>query len=331
MTNLFQVIANGSRGLNKTAELTTVAEKITSTVFNNIGNSLDKLEKEIAVLKAETESAADKDSADYAEKLSALESKKDILDKTYSAVEDSKVSHDAMDKLITAHYDLQVVDTEFLKFTDTVADDADEATKTAYEVKKAEHDATIDKMIKSQQSKRSRSKSKAMTQDNYTTLMVGAVAENLLRLVSGKEKSSVGHSSLAKPIEYDEAAIEIYKADKEKLNKEIRNIQSKKSIMKSKAGLDDQSEGWLKLLGAESMLKGLRGDAAASTVTKVIIPAYVKPLVEVKKLVDESTDGIDVAKMKGADAKELLAKIIEMMSDVEVPVDEEEQPNTDAE
>lgn len=326
MTNLFQAIANGNRGLNKTAELTSAAEKIESVIFSKIGEELDTAEKEIAVLKAELTTAAEADK----EVLQAqLDDKTALLDKIYTAVEDSKVSHEGMDKLIADSYNLQMVDVSFLQIED-VADKDNEEAVAAYNAKVAENDAVIDKMIKSQQSKRSRAKGKAMTQDNYNTLMVGAISENLLRIASGKEKAAVGHSGNSKPIEYDEATLESYKTDKEKLSKEIRNIQSKKSIMKSKANFDDKSDAWIKLLDAEAMLKSLRGDAAA-TVTKVVIPDYVAPLVAAKKFIETEVEPLDLKSMKAADAKDIIARIVSMMAEVELPVDEsnEEAPSNE--
>lgn len=327
MTNLFQTIANGNRGLNKTAELTALAEKISSEIFSKIGNSLDVTEKELTNLKAELAAAADADK----EMLQAqIDDKTAALDKLYADVEASKESHDAMDKLIADSYDIQAVDISFLQ-VEPLAEDADDAAKVAYEAKVAENDATVDKMIKSQQSKRSRAKSKTMTQDNYNTLMVGAISENLLRIASGKEKTGAGHRGNSKAVEYDEATIEIYKTDKDKLSKEIRNIQSKKSIMKSKANFDEKSDAYQTLLNAEAMLKGLRGDAAAATVVKTVVPEYVAPLVTVKQFVDTEFATKDISKIKLNDAKEMLTEIIAMMAAIEVPAAEStEEPEAAA-
>ena len=94
-------------------------------------------------------------------------------------------------------------------------------------------DEVLEGMLKSQQSKRSRCKSKAMTMDNYKALMVGAIAENLIRHITGKSKSSGGYRRAAGAVEYTIEQLQMLEADQEKLKKEIRNIQSKKSIMKS--------------------------------------------------------------------------------------------------
>jgi hypothetical protein len=81
----------------------------------------------------------------------------------------SKENHGAMDELINKAYDLTVVDLEFLKALD---------------------DETLENMLRSQQSKRSRAKSKTMTMENYRVMMNGAVAENLIRLAMNKAKSA---------------------------------------------------------------------------------------------------------------------------------------------
>ena len=51
-------------------------------------------------------------------------------------------------------------------------------------------ESNIDSLLKSQQSKRSRCKSKPMTLDNYQTLMSAAIAEFLIRKITNREKSA---------------------------------------------------------------------------------------------------------------------------------------------
>ena len=51
-------------------------------------------------------------------------------------------------------------------------------------------DRTVEGMLKSQQSKRSRAKSKTMTLDNYVTLLTAAIAEDILRELYNKPKSA---------------------------------------------------------------------------------------------------------------------------------------------
>ena len=86
--------------------------------------------------------------------------------------EASKTDHNAMDALIAETYDLGSVDVEFIK-------------ELGDEVQNA--------MLKSQQSKRSRSKKKVMTLDNYRAMMSGAISELLLRQAMGKAKTTLGY------------------------------------------------------------------------------------------------------------------------------------------
>lgn len=161
---------------------------------------------------------------------------------------------------------------------------------------------TIDGMLKSQQSKRSRSKSKQMTLDNYRRLMTAAVAENIIRIVTDKPKSYTGARSSMGTVNYTIEQLEMLGADQNALRKEIRNIQSKKSIMKSKADFNEADERWQALLKAEQQLKDMRVGGNTQ-------------VVEVDKTKDalvEMLANIDVAKLKSAEAHEMLEKIREM-------------------
>ena len=185
----------------------------------------------------------------------------------------SKVSHEAMDTLINQLYDMSTVDVQFLRELD---------------------EQTIEGMLKSQQSKRSRSKSKAMTLDNYKAMMTGAVAEALIRLITGKKKSAgarrVGTS-------YSEDELKELANDQEALRKEIRNVQSKKSIMKSKADFSEESEEWVQLLDAEKALKDLRATSDAT-----------------KNALQEMLKDVSIDELKAADAKDMLKQILELVS-----------------
>jgi len=214
-------------------------------------------------------------------------------EKFTSMVLASQTSHDSMDKLITECVDLSQVDVEFLK--DVSEDD-------------------IDKMIRSQQSKRSRSKTKVMTLDTYRTMMIGAVSENLLRLVSDKPKSAVGGAHSGN-IGYSEEQLQEYANDQEKLKKEIRNVQSKKSIMKSKASFTEEDERWQQLLSAEETLKSLRSSTT-------IITAVDERLDKIQAMLGEDKD---ISKLSNKDAKELLTKVQEMLCTNQVCQNESEE------
>ena len=159
---------------------------------------------------------------------------------------------------------------------------------------------TIDNMLKSQQSKRSRAKSKVMTLDNYKTLMTAAIAEKLIRETTGREKAAGNRGAKAGIVDYTVAQLEEFAVDQAKLRREIRNIQSKKSIMKSKADFNEYDERWQALLVAERQLKDLRVGGTSERVVEVDTT---------KNELAELLKGIDISKMNSKDAHELLAQI----------------------
>lgn len=207
----------------------------------------------------------------------------DNLDEYREDFEASKHDHNAMDKLIAQLVDLDEVDVEFIKQLD---------------------EQTVDGMLKSQQSKRSRAKSKAMTLDNYKSMMAGAVAENLIRKATGKVKSAGGARRMSGSVDFTAEQLEELKEDQERLKKEIRNVQSKKSIMKSKADFSEDDERWQALLVAEEQLKSIRISNGRTQVVKVD---------ETKEKLAEVLADIDPNSLKAADSKELLAQIKAMI------------------
>ena len=230
---------------------------------------------------------------------SVLQAVNDNFEQYKELVATSKHEHDSMDKVITAAYDLNTVDVEFLKALD---------------------EATLDLMLKSQQSKRSRSKGKVMTMDNYKSMMIGAIAENLIRIASGKSKSAGGSRRLTGTLEYTAEQLDELNNDQEKLRKEIRNVQSKKSIMKSKEGFSEADDRWQQLLVAEEQLKGLRSD------TKTIVETIVVD--DTKNALTELLSGVDVnniSAMKNADVKKLLAAAAALIANKEPEVTNDEQ------
>lgn len=166
-------------------------------------------------------------------------------------------------------------------------------------------DNTIEGILKSQQSKRSRAKSKQMTLDNYRTLLTAAIAENIVRIVAGKPKTHGGFRSTSGSVNYTIEQLEALGADQNALRKEIRNIQSKKSIMKSKADFDEADERWQALLKAEQQLKDMRVGAT----TQVVEVDTTKD--KLMELLGET----DVSKLKSAEAHELLETIQGLLMD----------------
>ena len=166
-------------------------------------------------------------------------------------------------------------------------------------------DEQVEAMLKSQQSKRSRAKSKAMTLDNYISLLTAAIAENTLREIYNRPKSASGFRRASGGVDYTGAQLEVLAADQEALRREIRNIQSKKSIMKSKADFSESDERWLMLLKAEQQLKDLRVGGHATHVVEVD---------KTKDALAELLAGKDINHLKSADSRELLEKIQAMIA-----------------
>ena len=207
----------------------------------------------------------------------------DNLEEYREDFEASKQDHNAMDALLAKLIDYDTVDVEFIKELD---------------------EATVDGMLKSQQSKRSRAKSKVMTLDNYKNMMTGAIAENLIRHATGKVKSAGGARRMSGSIEFTAEQLEELKNDQVRLRKEIRNIQSKKSIMKSKADFSEESPRWQALLVAEEQLKSIRVSTGRTQVVKVD---------ETKDALAKTLAEVDIEHLKATDSKELLAKIKTMI------------------
>lgn len=191
----------------------------------------------------------------------------------------SQKDHSAMDALLAKLIDFDTIDVEFIKELD---------------------EATVDGMLKSQQSKRSRAKGKVMTMDNYKSMMSGAIAENLIRKATGKAKSAGGARRMSGSVDFTAEQLEALQADQEQLKKELRNVQSKKSIMKSKADFTEEDERWQALLVAEEQLKSIRVTTGGTKVVKVD---------ETKEKLAEMLSEVDTDHMKAADVKDMLAQV----------------------
>ncbi|MNB86378.1 hypothetical protein D3C75_333210 [compost metagenome] len=194
--------------------------------------------------------------------------------------------NDATDALIESISPLGGIDIEFLTRVD-----AEE----------------LDKMLRSQQSKRSRAKNKdGFTLDDFKTMLTAAIAEGLLRRALNKPKGSGGASYDTSG--FTDAEIAEFKADEEKLAKAIRNVQSKKSIAKNKKDFDETGEHWQHLLSQEAFLKNLRDSAKAT------IPAEVERELDAKKAAEELLASVvDVENMNDTDVKDLLLKLKETL------------------
>jgi hypothetical protein len=194
----------------------------------------------------------------------------------------SATDSNELDAIIKELGELESADIEFLKKID---------------------ENTIEGMLKSQQSKRSRTKGKTMTLDNYRSLMTAAIAESLIRLAWDKPKSAHGGFKRAGIVDYTPAQLEELAADQEALRREIRNVQSKKSIMKSKVDFSEADERWQALLKAEIMLKDLRIGGRSNVIE----------VDTTKDALNELLANTDIEHLKAGDSKDLLAAIANLI------------------
>lgn len=170
-------------------------------------------------------------------------------------------------------------------------------------------------MLKSQQSKRSRCKAKAMTKENYQNMLTAAIAESFIRTVLGKDKQTVGRGATGASISYTDEQLERFANDQEDLRRELRNVQSKKSIMKSKADFDEDSDRWQALLVAEVQLKERRVTTTSRVKTEVVDTT--------KEYLKELLAEIDPSSMKAADLKALVNSIKDYVWDITDDNDEQ--------
>ena len=205
-------------------------------------------------------------------------------EKYHAMVEGSLKDHNIMDDLIMMTTEnLANVDYSFLKGTST-----DE----------------FDRMIRSQQSKRSRAKSKDMTFENYHSMLVGAVAENLLRFASNQPKSAGGSSGSTTVVTLEKAQA----MTEDDLKKAVRNVQSKKSIMKGKAGYSETQPSWLALLEEEAMLKSVRDNVAP------VVTEEAKKALEVAETLKDQMSTVDLENMSEEEKTKLLAAMQQILA-----------------
>ena len=226
----------------------------------------------------------------------------DVNEDYTDVVELSKTDNSELDKLVLELTNVSDVDTASL--VDAVGND--------------EH--LPNKLLASVQSKRSRLKGKDMTIDNYKSLVQAAISEYILRDAFHMRKNS-NRGGAGSVVTYSDEEIQALAADQEALKKAIRNIQSRKCIMKGKVGFDENSEQWLALLEAEEKLKAQRVS------TRVVRQADTT-----KQDVQNVLDGVDLSTLKKDELKSLLEQITGIVkgepSETEEPtdIDEAEEP-----
>lgn len=199
----------------------------------------------------------------------------------------SQTNHDEMDRLIESVINLQEeADIEFLQST---------------------NEQELERVLKSQQSKRSRAKSQTMTVDNYSKMMTAAIAEALVRLALGKPKGAGGGANGGDPT-YSDEELRALAEDPGALARAIRNVQSKKSIAKSKVDFDPNGERWMSLLAAEQQLKDLRASVSGTQSTKA------KEAIQTVEVLGTVVGDLEVDKLDETEAKEMLAKLQEALA-----------------
>jgi hypothetical protein len=179
------------------------------------------------------------------------------------------------------------------------------------EILKGYDEGTLQNMLKSQQSKRSRARHNAMTQDNYKTLVAAAVAEKVIRGALGKvgTHTAGSHTGVGRATAlFTEEELDALRADQARLRAEIRNVQSKKSVAKKTEGYES-TEHWALLVEIENQLMAIRDPnfKPAQHVQKQVVKVD-----ETKNQLADLLAGIDLNHMKSADKTALLAKIAAM-------------------
>lgn len=203
---------------------------------------------------------------------SVLEALSNSYDDHAELFEQSKVDANAMDMLISEFTNkFEDVDVSFLEKYD---------------------DDELKSMLKSQQSKRSRSKSKDMTMDNYKSMMNAAVCELMIRTFTGKAKTRVaGRGSNM----YTDEFLNSMAEDQHELRRELRNVQSKMCIFRKKHPEDFLDfEEYKELERVEATLKEMRTPIEGHRVKMSDVTAALD---------------VDINELELEDAKQLIAEL----------------------
>lgn len=197
-------------------------------------------------------------------------------------VKESQTSTAAMDELVKTYGGAELVNAEVAQFGEE----------------------EVQKLLKSNQSNRSRRKSMPMTQANYQEMLTAAAAEWIIRESLGITKNANPFGGGRAATELNEQTIAELADDQEALGRAIRNVQSKKSTYKAKNADRDyeNDEEWIGLLDTEAALKAVR----------ISTPGVGRKGVSMKKALQFILDGVDPTAVKKDEAVELLTTIIEL-------------------
>ena len=194
----------------------------------------------------------------------------------------SQTDHDAMDRLLESVVNYDGIQIEFLEMANV---------------------NELDRVLKSQQSKRSRAKSQTMTMENYAKMMTAAIAEHLVREALGKPKGNGGGGVNGGDPTYSEEELMKLAEDPSALARAIRNVQSKKSIAKSKIDHDENGPRWQSLLAAEQQLKDLRASINGLQSSKA------QEAIETLDELADTVGDVDVKSLKADEARDMLEKL----------------------
>ena len=143
----------------------------------------------------------------------------------------------------------------------------------------------VQKLLKSNQSNRSRRKNMPMTQPNYMEYLTAACAEWILRMSCNITKNSNPFGTGRKALEINDETLAELANDPDALGRAIRNFQSKKSTYKAK-NQDrpdwEQDTEYVEIIETLEKLKALR----------TTVPAGRKG-VSIKKALQFIFDGVD--------------------------------------
>ena len=213
-----------------------------------------------------------------------LEAIKNGSDETKDLVVASKTDSKAMKQLVGNYL---VLDDSHVEFMQDMTDE------------------DLEGMLFSQMSKRSRTKAKEMTFENYKTMMIAEIAELMIRKVRvqtaadrPKRESSL---ALFTPERLAEMALDQYD-----IRRQLRNVQSKKSIFKKTddyAEYGEDCERWKLLTAIEQQLFSIRTDMTSGSSVQVI------KVDATKSYLQELLAEVDVDSLKLKEAKEILQNI----------------------
>lgn len=208
-----------------------------------------------------------------------LEALSNSYDDHAELFEQSKIDANAMDMLISEFTsNFETVDVYFLDKYD---------------------DDELKAMLKSQQSKRSRSKSKDMTMDNYKAMMNAAVCELMIRTATGKAKTRVaGRGSNMYTLEYLNSLAD----DQHELRRELRNVQSKMCIFRKKHPEEySEHDEYKELEKVEATLKDMRAPIEGHRVKMSDVTAALDVDVNTLNLEDAQQLIAELQKLTGGD------------------------------